>query len=175
MRCIANFGHNIQGFCAPEIASQRKSTESGTQPRFKARTEDRPTTVSGMTLVNSVCCTTVSLKLAAGLVWCGLVCPCLVWSGMVWSLRVRARSCARVRVCSRQPLRRELPLPNGSTYTIENPVLASQASAQTHGQRMKHPHVTRLSRWLPQHPTGAARAQGPGTVPERTLCAEAES
>ena len=173
MHCTANSGHDIRAFCAPEIASQRKSTESGMQPHVKARTQDRPTTVRGMTLVNFVCCTTVSLKLAAGLVWCGLVCPCLVWSGLVWSLRVRAWSCARVRVCSRQPLHRELPLPNGSTYAIENSVLASQASAQTHGQRMKHPHVTRLSRWLPQHPTGGARAQGPGTVPERSLGADA--
>ena len=82
MHCIANFGHSIQGICAPEIASQRKS--SGMQPRVKAHAQERPTTVRGMTLVNFVCCTTVSLKLAAGLVWCGLAWSRLVSSGLVW-------------------------------------------------------------------------------------------
>ena len=68
------------------------------QPHVKARAQDRQTTVRGMTLVNFVCCTTVSLKLAAGLVWCGLVCPCLVWSGLVWPGLVSAYAC--VVVCA---------------------------------------------------------------------------
>ena len=108
MHCTANSGHNIQGFCAPEIASKRKSTVSGMQPRVKAHAQDRPTTVRGMTLVNFVCCTTVSLKLAAGLVWCGLVCPCLVCSGLAWlglcvcvRGHVRECGCARASRCTR--------------------------------------------------------------------------
>ena len=118
--------------------------------------------------MNFVCCTTVSLKLAAGLVWSGLVwsclsSSCLVWSGLVWSARVRVRacSCARARVCSHQPLHKELLLPNGSTYTIENFVLVNQAPAQTHGQQIKHPHVTRIFRWLLQRPTQGRGRRGP--------------
>jgi len=174
MHCIANFFHNIQGFCAPEIANQRKSAESGMQRHVKAHAQDRPTTVRGMTLVNSVLHYSVSKACR----WSGLARSCLslsglVWSGLVWSVRVRAWSRARVRLCLRQPLHKELSLPNGSTHAIENFVLANQAPAQTHGQQMKHPHLTRLFRWLPQQPTGA-KAQGPGTVAKRSLCAEAK-
>ena len=135
------------------------------QPRVKARSQDRPTTMRGTTLVNSVCCTTVSVKLAAGLVLSVLVLAGLVWSARGW-VRVRPWSCARARVCSHQPLRKEMRLPNGTTYTIENRVLASQAPAQTHGQQIKNPHVTRISRWLLQRSHGGRGRTGP--EPSRT-------
>ena len=106
MHCIASFGRKVQGFCAPEIASQRKSTGSGTQPHVKAHTLDGPTPIRGMALVNFMRCTTGPLKLAALCssggkpgVWFGLVWSRLVLSGLGWSCLNWSGLCVRVSVC----------------------------------------------------------------------------